>query len=609
MCGIAGILQKDGSDIHELSSRMQGLAASLHHRGPDATGIWHDAVGMIGLAHTRLAILDLSSMGNQPMSSPDGALHIVFNGEIYNFQALRADLEASGVEFKSHSDTEVVLRLYERDGSTMLGKLQGMFALAIWDTRTQRCMLARDPLGIKPLYYSIKGSRLAFASELQALQEQGLTSRELDASAVLEYFKTGSVPEPLTLLHDCHCLEAGHYLIWQDGRIGKHSYFHLNHDYDLTHPELASRTVREALLKSVESHFVSDVPVGLFLSGGIDSTAILALASHLGKTNLDTFSISVDDPALNEATTAQRTADHFGTRHHTIQIDTDRAFDSLGRFLKGMDQPSIDGFNTYLVSAAAHDHGMKVVLSGLGGDEIFGGYKSFDMVPKIMRMGRMVSYLPGVGTAIGGVLERLSSNNRLRRMGSFLRGDPSMAHAYGCFRGIFSNHDARLLASQYLHCSPGDLPDAPQPDITALDAREAVGECELKCYMRNQLLKDSDMMSMAHGLELRVPFVDSTLVQQIGRISPDLRLRSGKQMLLEAVPEIPDWVTKRTKQGFVVPFETWFAQRWPESFAKVTQKIPFKETTWYQRWAVFTLDTWIQRHQVGDYSLSSPSCF
>ena len=599
MCGIAGILQKEVSNVQELSSRMQSLATSLRHRGPDAMGVWHDASGKVGLAHTRLAILDLSAMGIQPMSSPDGALHIVFNGEIYNFRALRADLEAGGVEFKSHTDTEVVLRLYERDGSAMLGQLQGMFALAIWDSRTQRCLLARDPLGIKPLYYSLKGSRLAFASELQALQEQGLTSRELDASAVLEYFKTGSVPEPLTLLHDCHCLEAGHYLIWQDGRIAKHSFFSLNHEYDSMQPEAAIFSVREALLDSVESHFISDVPVGLFLSGGIDSTAILALASHLGKRNLDTFSVSVDDPNLNEGETAQRTADHFGTRHHTIRIDTDRAYDSLGLFLLGMDQPSIDGFNTYLVSAAAHEHGMKVVLSGLGGDEIFGGYKSFDMVPKIMRAGRAVSYLPGVGSVVGGFLERASPNNRLRRMGSFLRSDPSVANAYSCFRGIFSAHDARQLASQYLHCSPKDLLDLPQQKITALNAREAVGECEQKFYMRNQLLKDSDVMSMANGLELRVPFVDSALLKRIGRITPELRLRSGKKMLLEAVPEIPEWVTKRSKQGFVVPFEKWFSQRWPESFAAATQKIPLKETTWYQRWAVFTLDSWIQRHQVG----------
>jgi asparagine synthase (glutamine-hydrolysing) len=598
MCGIAGILQKEGSDVQELSSRMQCLATSLHHRGPDATGVWNDAMGIVGLAHTRLAVLDLSSMGNQPMNTPDGALHIVFNGEIYNFQALRADLESGGVEFKSNTDTEVVLRLYERDGCAMLRQLQGMFALAIWDSRTQRCLLARDPLGIKPLYYSLQGSRLAFASELQALQKHGLTGHALDASAVLEYFKTGSVPEPLTLLHDCHCLEAGHYLIWQDGRIAKHRFFSLNHEYDSVQPEAAICTVREALLDSVESHFISDVPVGLFLSGGIDSTAILALAAHLGKRNIDTFSISVDDPALNEGATAQRTADHFGTRHHTIQIDTDRAYDALERFQHGMDQPSIDGFNTYLVSAAAHEHGMKVVLSGLGGDEIFGGYKSFDMVPKIMRTGRLVSYLPGIGSAVGGVLERMSSNNRLRRMGSFLRTDPSVVNAYGCFRGIFSTHDARQLASQYLHCSPKDLLDLPQQKISALDAREAVGECELKFYMRNQLLKDSDVMSMAHSLELRVPFVDSNLLQRMGRISPELRLRSGKKMLLEAIPEIPDWVANRTKQGFVVPFEKWYSQRWPESFALATQKIPLRETTWYQRWAVFTLDSWMQRHQV-----------
>ncbi len=600
MCGIAGILENRGSDPQELNSRLQALAASLRHRGPDASGTWNDALGFVGLAHTRLAILDLTSSGNQPMSTPDGALHIVFNGEIYNFQALRADLEAGGVQFKSHSDTEVILRLYERDGSAMLGRLHGMFALAIWDSRIRRCLLARDPLGVKPLYFSIKGSRLAFASELQALQEQGLTGNELDPGALLEYFKTGSVPEPQTLLQDCHCLEAGHYLIWQEGRIAKHRFFSLNHEYDDISPETAVRTVREALMDSIESHFISDVPVGLFLSGGIDSTAILALATKLGKRNLDTFSVSVDDPTLNEGETAQRTANHFGTRHHNTLINADRAYDSFGRFLHGMDQPSIDGFNTYLVSAAAREQGIKVVLSGLGGDEIFGGYKSFDVVPKIMRSGRIGSYLPGIANAAGYLLERMSPGNRLRRMGSFLRSDLSPASAHTCFRGIFSTHDARQLAAKYLRCAPNDVPEVLPPEISALDAREAVGDCELRFYMRNQLLKDSDVMSMAHGLELRVPFVDSELLQRIGRIPPELRLRSGKKMLLEAVPEIPEWVSKRNKQGFVFPFEKWLSQRWTKSFAEATRRIPNKKATWYQRWSVFTLDAWLQRHHLGE---------
>jgi asparagine synthase (glutamine-hydrolysing) len=601
MCGIAGILEKFGSNPQELNSRLQSLAASLRHRGPDASGTWNDAFGLVGLAHTRLAILDLTSSGNQPMSTPDGALHIVFNGEIYNFQALRADLEAGGVHFISHSDTEVILRLYERDGSAMLGRLRGMFALAIWDSRTRRCLLARDPLGVKPIYYSIKGSRLAFASELQALQKQGLTGSDLDAGAILDYFKTGSVPEPQTLLQDCHCLEAGHYLIWQEGRIAKHCFFSHSHEYDETPPETAIRTAREALLESVESHFISDVPVGLFLSGGIDSTAILALATILGKRNLDTFCVSVDDPTLNEGETAQRTAFHFGTRHHNILIDADRAYDSFARFLHVMDQPSIDGFNTYLVSAAAREQGVKVVLSGLGGDEIFGGYRSFEVVPKIMRAGRIGGYLPLINSALGYLLERISRDNRARRMGSFLQIDPSPANAHTCFRGIFSTHDARLLAAHYLRCSPKDVPEVSSMQISAADDREAVADCELRLYMRNQLLKDSDVMSMAHGLELRVPFVDSNLLQRIGSIPPELRLRSGKQLLLEAVPEIPDWVKKRSKQGFAFPFEKWLSQRWDGPFAEVSRRLPNKNVTWYQKWCLFMLDNWLQTHNVRRY--------
>jgi len=596
MCGIAGILNARGAEREPLLAQLDTLAAALQHRGPDDHGTWAAADGTAGLAHVRLSIMDLSAAGHQPMHTPDGSLHITFNGEIYNFKELRAGLEHEGVAFRTQTDTEVLLRLYERDGTAMLAELRGMFALAIWDEQRQRCFLARDPLGIKPLYYALHGGRLAFASELRALQAAGLAGRDLDTGALMRYFKTGSVAEPHTLLTDVHCLEAGHYLLWEAGKLAKRCYWQVEFHPEEQQPAQAVATTREALLDSMRAHFVSDVPVGVFLSGGIDSTVLVALARQVGQRDIATFSIGVDDVSLDESSVAQRTAAHFGTRHQEMRLDAASARQQFAAFLRAMDQPSIDGFNTFTVSSFARQQGMKVVLSGLGGDELFAGYKSFDAVPKLAAAAQAAHYVPGLGRLAGWCLERHAPSNRLRRIGTLLRSQGSIQDAFTCFRGIFSKHEAELLAASYLGCSSAHVPDVPSHSLNAVHPRDAVSECELRFYMRNQLLKDSDVMSMAHGLELRVPFVDRALFQQVARIPAGLRLRSGKQMLLEAVPEIPAWVSSAPKRGFVFPFEKWLGEEWGEAFAKATARAPFKNPTWYQRWSIFMLDTWLERH-------------
>lgn len=585
-----------GQEREPLLSRLDTLTAALQHRGPDDRGAWAAADGVAGLAHVRLSIMDLSAAGHQPMHTPDGLLHITFNGEIYNFKELRTGLERDGVEFRTQTDTEVLLRLYERDGAAMLAELRGMFALAIWDERRRCCFLARDPLGIKPLYYTLRAGRLAFASELRALQAAGLAGHDLDAGALMRYFKTGSVAEPQTLLSDVHCLEAGHYLLWEAGKLAKRRYWQVEFHPEEKPRAQAAAAAREALLDSMRAHFVSDVPVGVFLSGGIDSTVLVALARQAGQQDVATFSIGVDDDALDESSVARRTAAHFGARHQEMRLDAESARRQFAAFLRAMDQPSVDGLNTFTVSAFARQQGMKVVLSGLGGDELFAGYKSFDAVPRLAAAAQTVHHVPGLGTLAGWCMERYSFSNRLRRIGSLLRSRGGIQDAFTCFRGIFSKHEARLLAAGYLGCSWEHVPDAPPNSLVAEHPRDAVSECELRFYMRNQLLKDSDVMSMAHGLELRVPFVDRALFQQVARIPADQRLRSGKQLLLEAVPEIPKWVSGAPKRGFVFPFEKWLGEEWGASFAQATARAPFRNPTWYQRWSIFMLEHWLERH-------------
>lgn len=595
MCGIAGILNRDGREASALEAALAGLRRALKHRGPDDEGLWLSSGGKAGLAHTRLSIQDLSAAGHQPMISQDGRLGIVFNGEIYNFRELRHALEGEGVEFHSGTDTEVLLRLYERDGHAMVKRLRGMFAFAIWDEREGRAFLARDPLGIKPLYYTHKNGGLAFASEVHALQKAGLAGSDLDAVALVRYFESGSVAEPRTLLKEVRCLPAGHTLTWQpDGKIEIARFWSLSFDAGEMTRDAAVSLTREALLDSVRHHFVSDVPVGVFLSGGIDSTAVLALSIASGQRGLETFSIGVDDAGLDESSAAARTAAHFGTRHHELRLDAAAMAASFPQFLACMDQPSIDGFNTHTVAGFARSHGMKVVLSGLGGDELFGGYPSFQKVPVLARFARLGHAVPG-SALMGKWMERHMPRLPQRRVGSLLQQEPTLLNAWRAFRGIFTRRDAHILAARYAAAAPEESDDAQGLFLPEGDPLDQISAFEMSLYMRNQLLKDSDVMSMAHGLELRVPLVDRVFFETVARIPASLRLQPGKRLLVDAVPEIPAWIAGAPKRGFLFPYQKWLAAGWGAAFQEVAAKVPSPQPNWYQLWSVFMLERWLER--------------
>lgn len=593
MCGIAGITTHQ-SWTPVLQTALEKLQADLSPRGPDDRGLWLSLSSHAGLCHTRLAILDLSPAGHQPMADPSGRYHLTFNGEIYNFRELRAVLEATGETFLSQSDTEVLLRLYAREGKAMLSRLRGMFALAIWDEQQQSLFLARDPFGIKPLYYSLRGGVLVFASSVNAIRRCGIVPPELEARALQPYFETGSVPEPLTLLRDVFLLEAGHWAVWRNGTMQHGSYWELHFPGNpLTVSEPAALT-RNALLDSLRTHFISDTPVGLFLSGGIDSTVLAALSRELGMSGLTTFSIGMDDHDMDESGLARRTAAHFGTTHHELQLDAERFEPLFDQFIACMDQPSIDGINTYAVSGLARQHGIKVVLSGLGGDELFGGYPSFQKVPMLARAARFAGRVPRLSQTAGALLERGPWGQRLRRVGSLLKRPPSLSNAFRAFRGIFSARDAQLLAAHYLGTSPAQLPASEEPNFHATTEMDRVSGCEYSLYMRNQLLRESDVMSMAHGLELRVPFVDRVLFETVSKLPSAVRLRPSKRLLIEAVPEIPSWVLNTPKRGFLFPYDKWMGARWVERFRASDAHIPGHRPNWYQRWSVFMLERWLE---------------
>lgn len=525
---------------------------------------------------------------------------IVFNGEIYNFRELRDELIAAGASFRSRSDTEVILECYRRHGPECAARFVGMFAFAIWDRVERTCYFARGPMGIKPLYIWQRGSALAFASEVRAVLEADLGPRRLCAEALRGYLMYGAVQDPLTLIEGVESLPAGHYLLWRNGQGEVRPFARRELAEQSISPADAVEAARDALEKSVRRHFVSDVPVSIFLSGGIDSTAIVALARRCGFDNLKTYCISFDEAEYNEGEAAARTARHFGVDHHEWRMTAADGRELFPRFLESLDQPSNDGFNTFCVSKLAHDQGAKVVLSGLGGDEVFGGYASFRAIPALMRWHRRLAASKRMRILGGRAAERFAVQNRWRRAGSFLQSSGGLAAAYWTMRGIFTPAEADRLAARYLGATEvgfGRDPFGAEPPLLPTVA-DGISYLEMTRYMQNQLLRDSDVMSMAWGLELRVPFVDKALLETVSRIPAAIRCASGKQLVLKAVPEIPPWIAGGRKRGFTFPFQQWVAGEWSDMFAALERQCPVRLGAWYRRWVLFTLEHCLKQYRV-----------
>ncbi len=558
MCGINGIvrlsLDAPPVDRGELERTRDAMAA----RGPDGLGLWLSPRNDAGLGHRRLAIIDLSEAAAQPMTSSDGRYVIVFNGEIYNYRDLRADLERQGHGLRSQSDTEVLLALYARDGTAMFPKLRGMYAFAIWDERERHLLLARDPYGIKPLYYSEHRGVLRFASQVKALEAAGTVPLDLDPAGLVGFLLWGSVPEPLTLRRSIRAVPAGHFVEVKEGRVlPPRAHFRFEDP-----PPTEGIDVIAALDDSIRAHLVSDVPVGVFLSAGLDSALITALMRRHLPEPPRTFTLAFDEFAgtpLDEGPGAAGVARVFGTQHEERRLMAEARRDLWPETLRAMDQPSVDGSNVFLMSRFAREAGLKVVLSGLGGDEIFGSYPSFSDVPRWARWARLGARLPGLAAAWPRVA-RTTRGSR-PKMPGFLRYGPTLPGSYFLRRGLFLPEEIPLLLD----------PDTAAEGLAAYDPVADVGRClesaagsingwasvhlmESSHYLRNQLLRDADWASMAHSLELRVPLVDSRLREALAAARFEPARNHGKAVLVSrAVPELPESVLRRSKSGFMVP--------------------------------------------------------
>lgn len=588
MCGIAGIVGAQPLGGKHRAG-LTAMREALRHRGPDGEGEWRSSCEHAMFGHTRLAIFDPAPTGRQPMSTEDGAITISYNGAIYNFAALRRSLEQRGVSFRSGTDTEVILRLYQERGTAAIAELKGMFALALWDARTQTCVLARDPLGIKPLYYADLNGTLAFASELRALMRSDLVAPDLDPAGIYGFFRTGSVPEPHTLLRGIKCLPAGHYLTWSGGRFRIEPFWQIRFD-GARASHVAVDDTRRVLVDSVDRHFAGDAPVGLFLSGGVDSSAILACAHAAGHRGVKTMSLSLPGTPDDEGPAARKTAEHFGAEHYSCEMDSASTRAAFHDYLSAADQPSVDGLNTFVMARFARAHGVTVVLSGVGADELFGGYPTFTGVPRMAAWHKRFSWTGAVGQYLGRVAQSATADARTRRVADMLTRTPSLDNAYQTYRGIFTHHEASALTGHYV----GGTADAMMPstdDDTGADAGNVLTHLELTRYVRNQLLRDGDVMSMACGVELRTPFLDATVVDHLAGVPSPMRLERDKAYLRRAVPELPQWIAEQPKRCFQFPFVQWQAE-WREMLSDVPRNGTFA-STWYRRWSMFVMESWM----------------
>lgn len=570
MCGIAGLISTPEMGGASAGEPVQRMMDSMRPRGPDAEGVW--VREGIAFGHRRLAILDLDARANQPMASADGRYTIVFNGEIYNFRELRRQLEADGVAFRTTSDTETLLALFSREGEGMLPRLRGMFAFALWDAQSRRTLLARDPYGIKPLYIAQTKRGVLLASQVRALIATGLVSQQPCPRGQAGFWMMGSVPEPHTWYRDIQALQAGHCVWVEQGLLGvSRRWWNVADEWRdapvVTLPEVEVRQrVRAALRASMAAHLVADVPVGVFLSGGIDSGALAGLMQEAGARGLQGVTIAYDEFAgshHDEAPVAATLAAHYGIRHHVRRVTREEFRADLPRILAAMDQPSVDGINTWYASKAVAELGLKVVVSGVGGDELFQGYSSFRQLPRLVSAWEAASRVPGamaLARAACKAQARRTGNNRWRHVPDWAR---TIAGAWWLRRGVFSPEDLPALmgedlaaealqgftATAWVQAMVGTQPQ---------DRRLALGQIESTTYLRNQLLRDSDWASMDHSVELRTPLVDAWLLRELRPLLDKFWKFPQKRLLAEApAKSLPAALINRPKTGFGIPIERW----------------------------------------------------
>lgn len=620
MCGIAGFTVAEGNPMNEKA--IDAMVNSMKHRGPDAQNTYTNE--KIHLGHARLSIIDLSETSNQPMHSSDDRYVIVYNGELYNYAELKLELQrvaqGSGTQpyfFRTDSDTEVILAAFHRWGTVCLQKFNGMFAFAIYDKQDDSLFIARDRLGIKPLYYQHKNNQLIFASEIRTLLASGMVQRKLNRKALNEYFLYQTVHAPETIIEDIKMLMPGNFITYKNKELNFFRYWDANNfTYANSESDYKSTgiKIRDLLFQSVERRLVADVPFGAFLSGGIDSSAIVGIMSRLTARKVETFNVSFDESEFSESVYAKKVAALFNTQHHEIKLKPLDFLEQLPEALLATDHPSGDGLNTYMVSKATKNAGVTMALSGLGGDELFAGYDVFKRMYEINRK----SYL----NIFPAWLRKLPAT-AVRMKNKSIAGDKvaevlsldqlSIANAYPISRKIFSAAKEKELLGSNSDELKNVIAVIKKPG--SHHVLSYISLLEMNSYMQNVLLRDADQMSMAVALEVRVPFLDHKLVEYVLSVQDEWKFpATPKKLLIDSLQGLlPDEIVNRPKMGFTLPWEQWmknelksFCEKNIISLAKrdfVNEKElkelwnqflkGNKKVTWSRIWHLVVLENWL----------------
>lgn len=533
---------------------------ALAHRGPDDNGVFSEPG--ISLGHRRLSIIDLSAAGHQPMSFKNERYTIIYNGELYNFREIRNQLK--DISFKTNSDTEVILAAYAQWGEKCLDHFNGMFAFAIYDKQTHELFIARDRLGIKPVYYSQTGEHLAFSSELRGLFASGLVKKKLDKNSLQDYLYYQTVHAPATIIEDVKMLLPGHFMRIREGIVEIKCWWKLQVKPMDVVPETQAvqKQVRKLLRDAVERRLIADVPFGAFLSGGIDSSIVVGLMSEVATSPVNTFSVTFDDSEFSEAVYAKKIAAKFKTIHHEIKLKPEDFLRELPEALDAMDHPSGDGPNTYVVSKATKKAGVTMALSGLGGDELFCGYDIFKRSAELVDKRWLNSIPRGIRAMVGNAMKKNAGISGEKKAAVLSLKEINFASFYPVSRQVLMAEQTRKISSQKDQVSNAVY------KITAEIAKNYPAEdhllsrvslAEMSTYMQNVLLRDTDQMSMAHALEVRVPFLDYTLVEYVMNLPDSIKFpHTPKKLLVDACKDLlPDEIVNRPKMGFTFPWKKW----------------------------------------------------
>ncbi len=571
MCGIAGIFAYQELAPPVDRAELLRIREAMLSRGPDGAGLWFSTDERIGLAHRRLAIIDLSPSGAQPMAAPDGSLVVTFNGEIYNYRELRNELEAKDYRFRSTSDTEVLLHLYADRGADMVHALQGMYAFAIWDQRRRGLFLARDPMGIKPLYFAESNGSFRFASQVKALLAGNGFRVSPDAAGHVGFHLWGHIPEPYTMYREIRAVGSGCSL-WIDanGPRNQARFFDVarvlqeaeSDQIPLDSGEARAR-LREALADSVHRHLIADVPVGVFLSSGIYSNVLAALKAETGD-ELHTITLGFRDyqgTRLDEVPSAEQLARNYGANHKTVWVTREEFVNEAGNILQAMDQPSIDGVNSYFVSKAAASAGLKVAMSGIGGDELFQGYSSSWQVPLLVHAIAPMNFVPMLGKWLRKISAPVLCQSESPKYAGLFEFGGNYGGAYLLRRGLFMPWElAALLPPETVSAGLAELEPMLRLNESVTDIarpRSKVAALEMTWYLRNQLLRDADWAGMAHSVEIRVPFVDADLLKSLAPLLVSKRPPRKRDLVQVPAHGMSTALAHSAKKGFSVPVSRW----------------------------------------------------